>query len=210
MKKIGEYFKQAYISTSAKWFFGVLAALSILPDLIKTILLILTKESLSTGAVFLADLLCVVCASAFAFVAIRSVNGQTKQAAVIWMKGYLPCLAALYAGEILTEFLGGKFGVTGKIIGCAAGGILLGLAFHLLGSAMRGKTKRKACCEIARIGVTVLLALACWYLLPYFFCLGVQAVFSGNKVWSAKLVAGLLNTLFRWALLMPVLKFVCG
>ncbi|MGN0441850.1 MAG: hypothetical protein ACI4FO_04040 [Acutalibacteraceae bacterium] len=210
MKKIGEYFKQAYISTSAKWLFGVLAALSILPDLIKTIMLILIKESLSTGAVFLADLLCVVCASAFAFVAIRSANGQTKQAAVIWMKGYLPCLAALYAGEILKEFLGGQFGVIGKIIGLAVGGILLGLAFHLLGSAMRDKTKRKAGREIARIGVTVLLAFVCWYLLPYFFGLGVQAVFSGNKVWSTKLVAGLLNTLFRWTLLVPVLKYVCG
>ncbi|MGN0498373.1 MAG: tetratricopeptide repeat protein [Acutalibacteraceae bacterium] len=210
MKKIGNYFRQAYISTSAKWLFGVLAALSILPDLIKTIMLILIKESLSTDAVFLADLLCVVCASAFAFLAIRSVNGQTKQAAVIWLKGYIPCLAALYAGEILEEYLGGQLGVTGKIIGCAAGGILLGLAFHLLGSAMRGKTKRKACREIIRIGATVLLAFACWYLLPYFFGLGVQAVFSGNKVWSAKLVAGLLNTIFRWALLMPVLKFVCG
>lgn len=210
MKKIEEYFKQAYINTSAKWLFGVLAALSILPDLIKTILLILIKESLGTGVVFLADLLGVVCASAFAFPAIRSVNGQTKQAAVIWLKGYIPCLAALYAGEILKEFLGGQFGVIGKIIGLAVGGILLGLAFHLLGSAMRGKTKRKAGREIARIGVTVLLAFVCWYLLPYFFGLGVQAVFSGNKVWSAKLVAGLLNTLFRWALLMPVLKFVCG
>ena len=81
MKKIGEYFKLAYISASAKWLFGALAALSILPDLIKTILLCITKESLSTGAVFLADLLCVVCASIFAFFAIRSANGQTKQAA---------------------------------------------------------------------------------------------------------------------------------
>lgn len=107
MKKIGEYFKLAYISVSAKWLFGVLAALSILPDLIKTILLCITKESLGTGAVFFADLLCVVCASAFAFFAIRSANGQTKQAAVIWVKGCLPCIAALYGGEILIELLGG-------------------------------------------------------------------------------------------------------
>lgn len=47
-------------------------------------------------------------------------------------------------------------------------------------------------------------------MLPYLFGLGVRAVFSGNKVWSVKLVAGLLNTIFRWTLLMPVLKFVCG
>ena len=210
MKKIGEYFKLAYISASAKWLFGALAALSILPDLIKTILLCITKESLGTGAVFFADLLCVVCASAFAFFAIRSANGQTKQAAVIWVKGCLPCIAALYGGEILIELLGGHFGLTGKIIGCAAAGILLGLSFSLLGSAMRGKSERKAGREIVRIGATILLAIACWYLLPYLFGLGVQTVFSGNKVWSAKLVAGLLNTIFRWTLLMPVLKFVCG
>ena len=41
MKKIGGYFKLAYISVSAKWLFGALAALSILPDLIKTILSLL-------------------------------------------------------------------------------------------------------------------------------------------------------------------------
>lgn len=75
---------------------------------------------------------------------------------------------------------------------------------------MNGKAKMKTGRKIVRIGVSILLAASCWYLLPYFFGLGVQAVLSGNKVWSAKLVAGLLNTLFRWALLMPVLNFVCG
>ena len=212
MKKIGDYFRQTYINTSAKWIFGALAALSILPDLIKTILLCITKESLSTGAVFLADLLCVICASVFAFLAVRSANGngQSKQAVVIWLKGYLPCLAALYGGKILTEFLGGQFGVTGKIIGCVTAGILLGLDFHLLSSAMNSNADMKIGKRMIRIGASILLAVACWYLLPYFFGLGVQAVFSGNKVWSAKLVAGLLNTFFRWALLMPVLKFVCG
>ena len=44
MKKIGEYFKLAYISASAKWIFGTLAALSILPDLVKTMMLCITKE----------------------------------------------------------------------------------------------------------------------------------------------------------------------
>ena len=96
MKKIGEYFKLAYISASAKWIFGTLAALSILPDLVKTMMLCITKESLNTGAVFLADLFCIVCASIFAFFAIRSANGQTKQAADIWLKSCLPCIAALY------------------------------------------------------------------------------------------------------------------
>lgn len=209
MKKIGEYFKLAYISASAKWIFGTLAALSILPDLVKTMMLCITKESLNTGAVFLADLFCIVCASIFAFFAIRSANGQMKQAADIWLKSCLPCIAALYGGKILIELLGRHFGQTGKIIGCAAAGILLGLSFFILGSAMRGKAERKAGRKIARIGIAVLLAIVCWYLLPYFFNHGVQTVLSGNKAWSAKLAEKLLNTVFRWVLLVPVLKFVC-
>ena len=210
MKKITEYIKSAYTSAQAKWIFGALAALGILPDLIKTILLCITKESLSTGAVFLADLICVVLALAFAFMAARSSTGQMKQAAAIWMKGCLPCFASLYVCEILKEFLGNRFGATGKITGLALGGILLGLSFYLLGAAMNGRAKVKAGRKIIRLGASVLLAVVCWYVLPYFFWLGVKAIFSGNKVWSAKLVTELLNTLIRWVLLMPVLKIVCG
>ncbi len=210
MRKFGEYVRAAYGCFSAKWIFGVLAALSLLPTLTKTVLLCITKESLTAGAVFFADLFCVVCACISAFLAVRSTNRNAKQAAGIWLKGCLPCIATLYAGEILAGLLGGKFGTTGKIIACAVAGTLLGLSFYLLGSAMRGKAERKAGREIARIGIAVLLAIVCWYLLPYFFDLGVQTVLSGNKAWSAKLAAELLNTVFRWALLVPALAFICG
>lgn len=210
MRKFGEYVRAAYGCFSAKWIFGMLAALSLLPALTKTVLLCITKGSLTAGAVFFADLFCVVCACISAFLAVRSTNGNTKQAAGIWLKGCLPCIAALYAGEILAGLLGGKCGTTGKIIACAVAGTLLGLSFYLLGSAMRGKAERKAGREIARIGIAFLLAIVCWYLLPYFFDLGVQTVFSGNKAWSAKLAAELLHTVFRWALLVPALAFICG
>lgn len=210
MRKFGEYVRAAYGCFSAKWIFGVLAALSLMPTLTKTVLLCITKESLTAGAVFFADLFCVVCACISAFLAVRSTNGNTKHAAGIWRKGCLPCIAALYAGEILAGLLGGKFGTTGKIIACAVAGTLLGLSFYLLGSAMRGKAERKAGREIARIGIAVLLAIVCWYLLPYFFDLGVQTVLSGNKTWSAKLTAELINTVFRWVLLVPALAFICG
>lgn len=199
MRKFGEYVRAAYGCFSAKWIFGVLAALSLLPTLTKTVLLCITKESLTAGAVFFADLFCIVCACISAFLAVRSTNGNAKQAAGIWLKGCLPCIAALYAGEIPAGLLGGKFGTTGKIIACSVAGTLLGLSFYLLGSAMRGKAERKAGREIARIGIAVLLAIVCLYLLPYFFDLGVETVLSGNKSWSAKLAAELLNTVFRWA-----------
>ena len=210
MRKFGEHVRAAYGCFSAKWIFGVLAALSLMPTLTKTVLLCITKESLTAGAVFFADLFCVVCACIPAFLAVRSTNGNTKQAAGIWLKGCLPCIAALYAGEILAGLLGGKFGTTGKIIACTVTGTLLGLSFYLLGSAMRGKAERKAGREIARIGIAVLLAIVCWYLLPYFFDLGVQTVLSGNNAWSTKLAAELLNTVFRWVLLVPALAFICG
>lgn len=210
MRKFGEYVRAAYGCFSAKWIFGVLAALSLLPALTKTVLLCITKESLTAGAVFFADLFCVVCACVSAFLAVRSTNGNAKQAAGIWLKGCLPCIAALYAGEILAGLLGGKFGTTGKIIACSVAGTLLGLSFYLLGSAMRGKAERKAGREIARIGIAVLLAIVCCYLLPYFFDLGVETVLSRSKSWSAKLAAELLNTVFRWALLVPALAFICG
>ena len=53
MRKFGEYVRAAYGCLSAKWIFGVLAALSLLPTLTKTVLLCITKESLTAGAVFL-------------------------------------------------------------------------------------------------------------------------------------------------------------
>lgn len=62
MRKFGEYVRVAYGCFSAKWIFGVLAALSLLPALTKTVLLCITKESLTAGAVFFADMFCVVCA----------------------------------------------------------------------------------------------------------------------------------------------------
>lgn len=67
MRKFGEYVRAAYGCFSAKWIFGVLAALSLLPTLTKTVLLCITKESLTAGAVFFADLFCVVCACISAF-----------------------------------------------------------------------------------------------------------------------------------------------
>lgn len=53
MRKFGEYVRVAYGCFSAKWIFGVLAALSLLPALTKTVLLCITKESLTAGAGFL-------------------------------------------------------------------------------------------------------------------------------------------------------------
>lgn len=209
MEKIREYVRTTYASAAAKWIFGAVAALGVLPDLIKTILLCITKESLSTGTVFFADLFCVVCAGVFALLAVRSLIGSAKRAVSVWLKGCLPCMAALYGGNILTVFLGDRFGMIGKIIGCAAAGILLGLSFYLLGSAMSSSYKGKVGRKIIRTAICILLAIAFWYLLPYFFGLGVQAVFAGNKAWCVKLVTELLNAVLRWALLMPVLKFVC-
>lgn len=209
MEKIREYVRTTYASASAKWIFGAVAALGVLPDLIKTILLCITKESLSTGTVFFADLFCVACAGVLALLSVRSLIEPTKRAVSVWLKGCFPCMAALYGGNILTVFLGDRFGMIGEIIGCAAAGILLGLSFYLLGSAMSSNHKGKIGRKIIRTVLCILLAIAFWYLLPYFFGLGAQAVFTGNKVWCIKLVTGLLNAVFRWALLMPVLKFVC-
>ena len=209
MEKIKKYARTIYASASAKWIFGVVAALGVLPDLIKTILLCVTKESLSTGTIFFADLFCVACACVFALLPVRLRIGPTKRAVSVWLKGCLPCMAALYGGNILTVFLGDRFGMLGKIIGWAAAGILLGLSFYLLGSAMSSSHREKAGRKIIRIAICILLAMACWYLLPYFFGLGVQAAFAGNKAWCVKLAAELLSAVFRWALLMPVLKFVC-
>lgn len=52
MRKFGEYVRAEYGCFSAKWIFGVLAALSLLPTLTKTVLLCITKESLTAGEVF--------------------------------------------------------------------------------------------------------------------------------------------------------------
>lgn len=54
MKRIGEYFAGAYKNAFARWIFGITASLVILPDLIKTVLLCIKKESLAAGTVFIA------------------------------------------------------------------------------------------------------------------------------------------------------------
>lgn len=210
MKKIGEYVRATYISVTAKWVFGVLAALGVLPDLIKTILFCIVKESLDRGMVFLADGFSIVCACIFTLLAIFSLIRPTKRAVSVWLKCCLPCMAALYGGNILTALLGDCFGESGKIIGYAAAGILLGLSFCLLGSSMYSGCKGNFGRNIAGTALVVLLVIVSRHLLPFFFRSGVQAFFSGNKIWCARLVAGLLNTVVRWVLLMPVLKFICG
>lgn len=210
MKSMGKYVRENYAGVSAKWVFGVIVALGLLPDLIKTVLLSIKKESLGSTEVFLAEVFCLICVCGLTLLAIRSITGQTDRAAVIWCKGGLPCVAVLYGGKFLTALLGACFGTTGKIVGCAAAGILLGISFYLLSSAMSDGFNGKAGRKILRIATYVGLAMVFWYLLPYFLGLGVQAVFAGSRVWCVKLVAELLNAIIRWILIMPVLKFVCS
>lgn len=47
MRKFGEYVRAAYGCFSAKWIFGVLAALSLLPTLTKTVLLYIKKPEIT-------------------------------------------------------------------------------------------------------------------------------------------------------------------
>ena len=47
MRKFGEYVRAAYGCFSAKWIFGVLAALSLLSALTKTVLLCITKPEIT-------------------------------------------------------------------------------------------------------------------------------------------------------------------
>lgn len=61
MEKIKKYIKSTYVNASAKWIFGVVAALGVLPDLIKTTLLCVTKESLGTKTIFFGSVLRCLC-----------------------------------------------------------------------------------------------------------------------------------------------------
>ena len=78
---------------------------------------------------FIADVLCVVCAFVFAFFAICSIGKTAKEAVAVWLKGCIPCIAALYGGKLLTVLFVKCFGTVGEFMGIAAGGILLGLSF---------------------------------------------------------------------------------
>lgn len=209
MKRIGEYFAVAYKNAFARWIFGIIASLVILPDLIKTVLLCIKKESLSTGTVFIADALCVVCAFVFAFFAVCSIGKTAKEAVAVWLKGCIPCIAALYGGKLLTVLFVKCFGTVGEFIGIAAGGILLGLSFYLLSCAVNGGIKRKVGRKLLLTAVCILLAIVFAYLLPYIFGLGVESAFAQKRVWCIKLIAELVYAVFCRALIVPVLKFVC-
>lgn len=209
MKRIGEYFAGAYKNAFARWIFGIIASLVILPDLIKTLLLCIKKESLAAGTVFIADVLCVVCAFVFAFFAVCSIGKTAKEAVAVWIKGCIPCIAALYGGKLLTALFVKCFGTVGEFIGIAAGGILLGLSFYLLSCAVNGGIKGKVGGKLLLTAVCILLAIVFAYLLPYVFGLGVESTFAQKRVWCIKLIAELIYAVFCWVLIVPVLKFVC-
>lgn len=209
MKRIGEYFAGAYKNAFARWIFGIIASLVILPDLIKTVLLCIKKESLAAGTVFIADALCVVCAFVFAFFAVCSIGKTAKEAVAVWLKGCIPCIAALYGGKLLTVLFVKCFGTVGEFIGIAAGGILLGLSFYLLSYAVNGGIKGKVGRKLLLTAVYILLAIVFAYLLPYIFGLGIESAFAQKRVWCIKLIAELVYAVFCRALIVPVLKFVC-
>lgn len=209
MKRIGEYFAGAYKNAFARWIFGIIASLVILPDLIKTLLLCIKKESLAAGTVFIADVLCVVCAFVFAFFAVCSIGKTAKEAVAVWIKGCIPCIVALYGGKLLTVLFVKCFGTVGEFIGIAAGGILLGLSFYLLSCAVNGGIKGKVGRKLLLTAVCILLAIVFAYLLPYIFGLGVESAFAQKRVWCIKLIAELVYAVFCQALIVPVLKFVC-
>lgn len=209
MKRIGEYFAGAYKNAFARWIFGIIASLVILPDLIKTVLLCIKKESLAAGTVFIADVLCVVCAFVFAFFAVCSIEKTAKEAVAVWIKGCIPCIAALYGGKLLTVLFVKCFGTVGEFMGIAVGGILLGLSFYLLSCAVNGGIKGKVGRKLLLTAVCILLAIVFAYLLPYIFGLGVESAFAQKRVWCIKLIAELVYAVFCRALIVPVLKFVC-
>ncbi len=209
MKRIGEYFAGAYKNAIARWIFGITASLVILPDLIKTVLLCIKKESLAAGTVFIADVLCVVCAFVFAFFAVCSIGKTAKEAVAVWLKGCIPCIAALYGGKLLTVLFVKCFGTVGEFIGIAAGGILLGLSFYLLSCAVNGVIKGKVGRKLLLTAVCILLAIVFAYLLPYIFGLCIESTFAQKRVWCIKLIAELVYAVFCQALIVPVLKFVC-
>lgn len=209
MKRIGEYFAGAYKNAFARWIFGIIASLIILPDLIKTLLLCIKKESLAAGTVFIADVLCVVCAFVFAFFAVCSIGKTAKEAVAVWLKGCIPCIAALYGGKLLTVLFVKCFGTVGEFIGIAAGGILLGLSFYLLSCAVNGGIKGKVGRKLLLTAVCILLAIVFAYLLPYIFGLGIESAFAQKRVWCIKLIAELVYAVFCQALIVPVLRFVC-
>lgn len=209
MKRIGEYFAGAYKNAFARWIFGIIASLVILPDLIKTVLLCIKKESLAAGTVFIADVLCVVCAFVFAFFAICSIGKTAKEAVAVWLKGCIPCIAALYGGKLLTVLFVKCFGTVGEFMGIAVGGILLGLSFYLLSCAVNGGINGKVGRKLLLTAVCILLAIVFAYLLPYIFWSGVESAFAQKRVWCIKLIAELIYAVFCWVLIVHVLKFVC-
>lgn len=209
MKRIGEYFAGVYKNAFARWIFGIIASLVILPDLIKTVLLCIKKESLAAGTVFIAEVLCVVCAFVFAFFAVCSIGKTAKEAVAVWLKGCIPCIAALYGGKLLTVLFVKCFGTVGEFIGIAVGGILLGFSFYLLSCAVNGGINGKVGRKLLLTAVCILLAIVFAYLLPYIFGLGVESAFTQKRVWCIKLIAELVYAVFCQALIVPVLKFVC-
>lgn len=82
-----------------------------------------------------------------------------KEAVAVWLKGCIPCIAALYGGKLLTVLFVKCFGTVGEFMGIAVGGILLGLSFYLLSCAVNGGIKGKVGRKLLLTAVCILLAI---------------------------------------------------
>lgn len=197
-----EKVKMQYGKASACWIFGLLCCFYACPDFIKAIFLMVRKESLGGLMLATVDFGCVAAGSICAFAALFCRERRMKESIRLLWNGYLPCLAALYAGDILQKLLGSRLGFAGTVAGMAVGYLLFVWGIFRFQTGEKITVKR---------GVSVFFFTAvCCFLLPRISDWLINGLLPSDKSWGLVQLKNFLCVFARWLVLVPFLNYVWG
>ena len=197
-----EKVKMQYGKASTCWIFGLLCCFYVCPDFIKAIFLMARKESLGGLTLAAVDFGCVAAGSICAFAALFCRERRMKESLRLLWNGYLPCLAALYAGDILQKFLGSRLGFAGTVAGMAVGYLLFVWGIFQFQTGEKITVKR---------GVSVFFFTAvCCFLLPRLSDWLINGLLPSDKSWGLVQLKNFLCVFARWLVLVPFLNYACG
>lgn len=187
-KKIN--FDKSYGSSWARWLFAAIAAFLILPNVIKTIMFLSAKESLSLGTLNSSYIITALIVTGFMVLAVfSSVKGfANKILTAVYV--VLPVLAAMYGANLAGMRWYGSIGPWGLIWGSLIAGVLYWLAVYALGM----RKLLKAPIYIILFSIVNFVGLNCFKIV-YEYTLG--------RSWGLYPILLLLLAIILWLVVVP-------
>lgn len=201
MQKLTQLWKNLCAAWSSMVFLAMVG-LYVLPDVLKTMLLCIGKESVSLSALYVADILGIVFCAGFSFLALCfAKKGHSVSA---FAGGVLPCIAVICAGKILVTIFSARFGTAGVWISLAVVGLAFGNSLLLLGRTF-GKREKDV-----RNAVITVAAGAVGYWIATLLAAPISRLLTGKHSWSGTVLSLFVVCAIRWLLTVPVIWFACA